>query len=1325
MSGADRSKVSSADKRFDVFLSHPSIVKAQVLRIADGLRSLGLEPWVDVEQMAAGSSTDRSIAIGLADSKSCAVFVASSEPSGWVEAELSAAVGKAAVDPEFRVFLVLLRGVGKRFDHSRFPSLATSRVWVDLRWIDEAAAIEAVARGVRGEAPRTPLAVEDPIADLECPYVGYRPFDAADSRFFWGREGDVQKMIESLKSEPFLAVVGNSGSGKSSAVRAGLVPAIQDGQHLPDIEEVVIFTPESEPLTRLAGKLAALHPERSVTSILNDLLADQRTLGALSDDRICWVIDQMEEIFTQAGADSNTVAFVDNILRASRPGGGATVVLTMRSDFIGHTTSYEGLADRVAAHQYIVHELKETALRDVIEQPLKLVGIVPEPGLTERILADGAADPGMLPLLQHTLRELWQRSNGRMTHAAYDEIGGLQGSLADQTEVIFANFSPNQMTVARSMLTRMVALGEGTRDTKRPVDLAELQMLGSPGDVARVVDELSSARLLRVGERSVELTHDSLLETWPQLRTWVDNARSEIRTREALVRAAAEWQKALAAGDPVDGYLLIGHRLASAIDWRRSQTIVSDDVSSYLDASEAAERSVLRARDMRRRRVLAGMALTSVVLFAIAIFALGQWRTASQQRREAQALALTAESRALLESNPVLATVLAMEGAQWAGSPTAEQIDAIGSAVDGFFRSFMQPLPPLGSGPQEADGAVTSGDLGPDLGLVRAVAYSPDGSLLASCGDDGMLRLWEPERGDLLAELVGPVEGLWGVDFSPDSLSVVAAGRDGAVYLWDLSGGFDVSPTEFRSGGDVLDVAFSPSGRLIASGSSDGRIRLWNARSGELVDELGGHAEAVWAVAFSADDSVLASVSLDGTGRLWDVESGESTAVFDDHDNIVLGLAFSPDGSLVATSSFDRRINLIDVRTGRLLDTLTGHQGSVLGLAFSRDGSRIASASDDRTVRLWDVTEGNTIATVEGTGSMRAVAFSPDGTALAAGVSDGSVRRWSLESGLQLKFTGHEERVFGVAFSPSGDRLASVGADRVARIWNLDAGELARELRGHDAAVWAVDFLPDGRRLVTGGDDGVINVWDIETGDRLDTLLGHTGEVRSVAVSPDGRLLASASEDSNVRIWDVDTGQTLAVLDHHEGAVARVDFSSDGRLLVSGGTDGTIHLIDIDTGEEVLRRDVPSGAVYGVALAADGDVLVSAGQDQLIRVWNLEGEQAPVVLRGHTDAIWGIALSPDGKTLVSAGLDRSIRVWDIETLELVAALRLHTGLARGVAFSTDGARLASVSEDQSVQVIPTPTSEVLCPLLLRYLTKDMITERLPVGEAPKVCHPTD
>jgi hypothetical protein len=614
----------TAETKYHVFLSHNSADKPAVEVLARRLADeAGLYPFLDKWHLIPGEPWQEAIEKALDQSRTCAVFVGPRGIGPWEHEEMRAAIEQRVADRSFRVIPVLLPGA-KRGKRGRLPAFLARATWVEFQEsLEDAEAFRYLVAGIKGEPPgRGPGEV---VYEGACPYRGLRVFEEAHAPFFFGREAVTEWLVNDLRGSRFLAVVGPSGSGKSSLVRAGLVPALRRGG-LPGSDgwPVCIFRPGLRPLESLAvTMIQLLGPSDDLTALsrlMDALVADQRQLhlttcqilaDAPADRRIALVVDQFEEIFTLCRDEEGRARFIDNLLYASAiEGGRAVAVLTMRADFYGRCAAYPDLAARITDHQMLVSPMIEEELRRAIERPAQLVGLEFEEGLVEILLRDVQAAPGALPLLQHALLELWERREGRrLSFAAYREIGGIQGAIAHRAESVYTGFDSAQQAITRRIMLRLTQPGECTEDTRRRATMAELLPAeGQAADVEAVVRELADARLLTTGEDErgneiVDVAHEALIQGWPRLREWIEQDRAVLRVHRRLTEAAREWARHGRDGS----YLYRGTRLAEV------QRIAS--VSDF----SAQERAFIQASRKDRRRRLALRVLTASLALSLLI----------------------------------------------------------------------------------------------------------------------------------------------------------------------------------------------------------------------------------------------------------------------------------------------------------------------------------------------------------------------------------------------------------------------------------------------------------------------------------------------------------------------------------------------------------------------------------------------------------------------------------------------------------------------------------------------------------------------------------
>ncbi len=587
---------------------------------------------------------------------------------------------------------------------------------------------------------------------------------------------------------------------------------------------------------------------------------------------------------------------------------------------------------------------------------------------------------------------------------------------------------------------------------------------------------------------------------------------------------------------------------------------------------------------------------------------------------------------------------------------------------------------------------------------ISAVAFSPNGKSLATSDANGKICLWRDFAvGDSLPSgineqlltCLGHIGWVRAIAFSPDGSIIGSGGTDQNVKLWDTSSS---ECLKTLSGHDkqVQAVGFSPRGNILACGSNDQTVSLWNVNTSKCHKILQGHTGRVLSVAFSPRGKTLASGSSDKTVKLWNISTGQCYKILKGHIGWVWSVTFSPDGKTLASGSDDQTVKLWNASTGECLRTLRGHSNRVRSVTFAPQGKILASGSDDQTVKLWDASSAECLRTLQGhTAIIWSVAFSPEGNILASGSDDQSVRLWNISTGQTLRILqGYSNGVMSVAFAPGGKTFVSSSDDQTVHCWDVTTGQRNKTLQGHANRVRTVAFSPDGNILATGSYDQVVRLWDTSTSLCCKILQGHTGWIKSVAFAPEGNILASGSDDQTVRLWDVNTGEVLRTLEHSHG-VWSVAFSPEGNILASGCDDQTVSLWNVSTGQVLKTLSGHSGWVLSVAFSPQGNTLASGSKDKTVKLWDVSTDQCLKTFLGHTSWILSVAFSPQGNILASASVDQMVKLWDISTGQCIKTLQSHTHWIRSIAFSPDGLTLLSGSEDGTVKLWDVMTGECL------------------------------
>ncbi|HSH77747.1 MAG TPA: protein kinase, partial [Herpetosiphonaceae bacterium] len=815
-----------------------------------------------------------------------------------------------------------------------------------------------------GDAHAGAVVTQAPLAAVENPYKGLRAFQEADAPDFFGREALVRHLVARLaersKFQRFLAVVGPSGSGKSSAVRAGLIPALRRSE-LPGSEQwfVVEMFPGSCPMEELATALTRV-AVKPIPDLLGQLRQDERGLAhgieqvLPEDDRteLVLVIDQFEEAFTLVEDEAERIHFLNSLHVAVRePRSRLRLITTLRADFYDRPLLYQGFGELVRQRTAAVVPLSPAELEEAIVGPARRAGVTVEPELLATLVRDVGEQPGTLPLLQYALTELFEHRKGNtLTLAAYLASGGVLGALSRRADELYAALSIDEQAAARQLFLRLVTLGEGVEDTRRRVLRSELAMLGHDERVLdQVIDSYGRYRLLTFDVEpdtrspTVEVAHEALIRTWTRLRSWLDASRDELRLQRRLAAAAAEWNNGVR--DP--SFLATGTRLERFRALAESGRVaLNADERAFLEASNAEHGRHIAAEQARRERELAQ---------AKAL--------AEQQRRRAEA-----EEQRTEEQRRAAAAAQQAATAERSASRRLRYLAAalasfliVALALSSF--AFVQR--------REAEANLTQAEA-QRLAAESQALYQSNGSAdLVGLLAVRSLRLQHTPQGDAALETAGTLEypvqlfaghTNWVEDaaFSPDGRLVVTASDDRTARLWQAATGQNIVTLEGHTGA-VNGVAFSPDGRYVLTGSQDKTAALWDANTGLEVRRFTGHGKAIWDVAFSPDGKYALTGSFDKTAQLWDAQTGQAIRTFEGHTDEVYGVAFSPDGRNVVTSSRDQTTRLWDAETGQTIHVFAGHTEQVRSVAFSPDGLNILTGSHDKTARLWDTQTGQEV----------------------------------------------------------------------------------------------------------------------------------------------------------------------------------------------------------------------------------------------------------------------------------------------------------------------------------------------------------------------------
>lgn len=1149
------------------------------------------------------------------------------------------------------------------------------------------------------------------------PYKGLQTYQEEDADLFFGREAQVTAMLAYLETHHFMAVVGPSGVGKSSLVRAGLIPALKDrwtsysvGQ---ENHRLFVITPGQNPLEALASTLnAGVQPETGqlVAAMLADPGALESFLRALSSGparhHVWLVIDQFEQLslFSQ---ESERESFLENITHAlAQTDGILTVIITLRADFYDRFSGreYAALRELLQDNQILLGEMNDAELRAAIQKPGEAPQwqLTSESGLVELILQD-AREPGALPLLSQALLETWQRRRGRgLTVDGYQQAGGVKQAIATAAGRVYSQLTSNQQAIARRIFLRQIQFGEGRANTRRQQRVEDLMSSGESGskeDFDAVLQTLVNGRLLTLSQepgsnrRRVDLAHEALIAGWPQLQQWIQVHRESEFTRRRLESKAAEWVR---LGRDVGG-LLDEVEIGEAQRWLSSPDAAelgySQDLPQLVQASQAA---LAQTRQREQRRTRTALGIVSIFLVIAIIAAIFGFAGQNRARQAAYDLETQVAVRSTAEVEALNAEAAAVsEGNIRATAERSAQEAKATAIAESYVRATAQA---------EAE-------------TQSALAFSRQ---LAAQAE--LVYNQRPAQLDLAVLL------------SAESLRRVPT-QAGDITMRSLLSLFprqvarlNILPANTNSSDtDVEALAYSPDGKWLAAGTLGEVIQIWDTSKNKIAQRIlapktGGVVPSVRTLAFSPDSRWLVSGQDNGTAYVWEVTTGKQIQV-KHHPDQVFSVAFSPTENLIASSSVDGTFKLWEAETGQeRLSLKAGH--SIEHLRFSPNGALIAAAGGN-SITVWQVDNGQQLVQKQqftDNGSMdnrgiQALVFSPDSQQIATGEGDasfswlsprpvtgGKILVWQVTTGQEIASLQHDDAITSLDFSPDGKWLASGSVDGTARVWDIAAKKELNKFTLGTAAnlrVNAVKLMMQGQWLIVAGNDGQARIWDIKANgllQRLPTSTDH--QLLAIAKSTDEKRIAIGDNSGWVWIWEPAGHETALINTHAHRNVSWLQFDRQGKRLLVGTFNKLAQILDTSNWEEISHIEHADRVVQAV-FSPDEQLVASASQDGVIKVWEASTGRQMFEVTG-IQPFSMLTFSPDGKWLAASqgvipsygwisyrmGVEThpsDVILWSVATGKEAMRFK-HDGWVSSVAFSPDSIQLLTAGEEAIARI---------------------------------------
>ncbi len=1146
-------------------------------------------------------------------------------------------------------------------------------------------------------------------ADI-CPFKGLEAYQAADATFFCGREKLTAELVNRLQLHNVLVVGGASGSGKSSLVRAGLMPALANGA-LPGSEhwQSILMTPGNDPMAELR-KHVELSQLPESDALAGDVTANAMntvpTVEAIEKggDVTLLIVDQFEEVFTQVDDDQRSEFMSQLTALVNQPQALVKLVIVVRADFYAECAKEPWLARSISTNQVLVSPMTPKELRRALTEPVRKVGLSMESGLIEAVLNDCGNFAGSMPLMAHAMVETWVRRKGNtLTLDGFRACGGVTGAISNTADFTFdTKLSEVEKDATRSLMLKLVSASESGPDTRRIVKLSELEAEPGSANLKRLVEQLTAARLLVVDNDEIQIAHEALLQSWPRLRRWIADSHDDLRTRERITHHAHDWQEMYRNDD----LLYRGTTLLAALEWKAAnpdqldavttQFLQQSNTAQQLREREAQEKSARTTR-FRRLAVLA-LAVLAIGASAASVFALLAYRESRQNALLATEATLQANARfagalgatafAHVDEDPRLSLVLAAESVA-----RAEELTRSGSAVTAA--SFDTRAAMISARQRLADGGPFLFGSPMVAGNALSIALSPQGTVLAVGQLDGGVQFYDVQTRQATQPLVNAhSSGVRDMAFSGNGLAMVSSGADGMLLKWKRNPTGEWQAEKLGRVADVIpDVDFHPHNGTVISANDDGTIRSWfvNGRSTQM-PPITQNAIGYNAIAISHDGTHVAAGNADKTVSVWALSNNEQVLgpLADLHSSHLIDLQFTAASNGIVTLTTDGESKLIaypsGVDQGRRFQAIK----KVGAMVLDRTTGRWLVGDASGRLSIWDVDDNKMLhlSAAGHTQVINDIALTRDSRFAATLGRDQIIRFWTLNDDyrLAMEFETEGGEVKGIAYSADGKLLAFGNRTGQVFIWQLEPKQLARRLEAHANQVWALAFSPDSRLLASADRGGQIVVWEAKTGKQLQKITASEESVWSVLFTADSRFLLVGRE-SEIVSYSVTDGSIDRIVDDKVTRLTRLIDAGDGVTLLSASAGGEVRIHTVDASAESKTLFNESDIIWSVAVDQQRQLVASASGNETVGFYDLLDGTLIDSLTGHAAGATNLHFLGDGKTLVVTDRDGMIHWWDIDSRRrLSAPWRGHRKSIWRMALHPDKVHFATAADDGEVKV---------------------------------------
>lgn len=1171
------------------------------------------------------------------------------------------------------------------------------------------------------------------------PFVGLRPFESEESLLFFGRQQQVVELLQCLHRFHFVALVGSSGSGKSSLVRAGLIPSLKAGYLVKNKDKWIIamMKPGQSPLCNLAEAIInqqdSLTEKLSVTALEN--LIKEEGVDAIFDNlKPFWkenntnfflLVDQFEELFRfslnqrNSEKQDESIDFVNILLElAANKNLPIYIVITMRSDFIGDCSQFYGLPEAINQSQYLVPRLNRLQLKSTIEGPIKLYDGKIAPALTAKLLNDMQLVKDELPLLQHVLMRLWDYKQADGDDVAlnvedYVRVGGIENALSNHADEALAGMTEQELKLTKKIFQALTTVDEDGRKIRRPARLSQLEALTgvSKENVRAVVNRfiedkrcfLVISKVENKEDEVIDISHESLIRQWNTLNIWVDeeaeSAKIFFRLKESL-ELHEKKEKDLLSGNELQLILHWYYTFKPSKVWAERYNVNYENSIRYLKESEA-EAKKQRLKKSRARRI--AVALAVIVVMIILGFTVVIYKNDKKNKKQL-VINYWQKSEALRAENHLLDALLFIAEAHDLSDEKEITKNLLIDAEAFLPATYLQNIIPLNS-------------------IITSAVFSPDGKYILAVTNDGTARLLDKITAKQIISLKhgGVINS---AVFSDDGMKILTSSNDGSARLWDAGTGKQVLLLQHSN--NVTSAVFSPDTKLILTASVDG-ARLWDAGTGRQIDFLKNATGVVNAV-FSPDGQWILTSGKDSTALIWKLNTQGvttlSASITYSDTTTIKAAVFSPDGKKILTTNDNSTISLFDFATKKEIYSVKD-KAAVTTAVFSPDGERILLAGKNKTARLLDAATGRQIGLeMKHDGPIYSATFSTDGKSILTAGWDRVLQVWDMST----KIEKVEQPVISIpditkgTFSPNSERILTLNKDGAISFVDVNTGRTIDSFKARSNSSDA-SYSPDGTHILTT-DDKWVRIWDVGSKKEIASLK-HASVVTNSAFSLDGKKLVTIEKASNISVWNLEQLATIGrFATFHIPNTRSASISPDGKkiLLVSG--DSAAHIIDVISGKQLAsfnHEDNVTSAVF----SSDGNYVLTASWDNTARIWNaVSGKQIGPAMK-HTSAVNSAVFSPTINWILTTAWDESAHLWSRLTFKEIGNAKKHNSVVNDAMFSPDEKWILTRTRDTATHLWEQEGDLDISPNLFELQSKAITGVELNVQTSETQCIPKE